>query len=113
MKIDPKHDYRKPLYAVGVAALVGATAMFGTACGPRTAGETTTAESGVKLGGDTTTTETSDVELDGEVAIETDEVELAGEETIETDYVELDGDVAVCDPTDETIEDSKVEKNGN
>ena len=101
MKIDPKHDYRKPLYAAGVAALVGATAMFGTACDPpRTAG-------------DTTTSETSDVELDGEVAIETDEVELAGEETIETDYVELDGEDDVCDPTDETIEDSKVEKNGN
>ena len=101
MKIDPKHDYRKPLYAAGVAALVGATAMFGTACDPpRTAG-------------DTTTSETSDVELDGEVAIETDEVELAGEEIIETDYVELDGDVAVCDPTDETFAESKVEKNGN
>ncbi len=103
MKIDPKHDYRKPLYAAGVAALVGATAMFGTAGGP----------SGPRTAGETTTCETSDVELDGEVAIETDEVELAGEEIIETDYVELDGDVAVCDPTDETIEDSKVEKNGN
>ena len=116
MKIDPKHDYRKPLYAAGVAALVGATAMFGTACGPngpRTAGETTTTESDIELAGDTTTCETSDVELDGEVAIETDEVELAGEEIIETDYVELDGDVAVCDPTDETFAESKVEKNGN
>ena len=113
MKIDPKHDYRKPLYAVGVVTLVGATAMFGTACGPRTAGETTTTESNdVELAGELGPEETEVVELDGEVAIETDEVELAGEETIETE-VELDGDVAVCDPTDETIEDSKVEKNGN
>ena len=35
MKIDPKHDYKKPLYAIGVATLIGATALFGTACGPK------------------------------------------------------------------------------
>ena len=55
MKIDPKHDYKKPLYAAGLATLIGATAVFGTACGPQIAGgmtisETTTA---VQLGGDT------------------------------------------------------------
>ena len=31
MKIDPKHDYKKPLYAAGIATLIGATALFGTA----------------------------------------------------------------------------------
>jgi hypothetical protein len=32
MKIDPKHDYKKPLYAIGMAALIGTTAILGTAC---------------------------------------------------------------------------------
>lgn len=82
MKIDPKHDYKKPLYAIGVATLIGATALFGTACGPKdSAGRT-------KSNRDSKPSES--------------EIELAGEETIDPGYVELDGDVAVVetDPTE-------------
>ena len=72
MKIDPKKDYMKPLYAAGLATLIGATAVFGTACGPQIAGgisigETTTE---VQLGGDTQTVETEEVELMGEFDID-------------------------------------------
>ena len=72
MKIDPKKDYKKPLYAAGIATLIGATALFGTACGPQIAGgisigETTTE---VQLGGDAQTVETEEVELMGEFDID-------------------------------------------
>ena len=69
MKIDPKKDYKKPLYAVGVATLIGATALFGTACGPQIAGGMTIAESTteVQLGGEAETVETEEVELMGEI----------------------------------------------
>ena len=88
MKIDPKRDYKKPLYAIGATALIGVT-MLSTACG-------------------------SDPQISGEMTtVESRDVELMGETTVDTDYVELDGDVDVCDPTEETIEDAKVEKNGN
>lgn len=33
MKINPEHNYKKPLYAIGIAAAIGATAILGTACG--------------------------------------------------------------------------------
>lgn len=82
MKIDPKYDYKKPLYAIGVATLIGATALFGTACGPKdSAGRT-------KSNRDSKPSES--------------EIELAGEETIDPGYVEIGGDVAVVetDPTD-------------
>ena len=53
MKISPKTDYRKPLYAIGAVAIIGATAFAGTGCfGPSLAGETTTYESGPELAGD-------------------------------------------------------------
>lgn len=50
MKIDPKRDYKKPLYAIGAAALIGMT-MLGTSCGPQIAGEMTAAESSVEIDG--------------------------------------------------------------
>ncbi|MBR3340578.1 MAG: hypothetical protein IKG30_03065 [Clostridiales bacterium] len=56
MKIDPKHDYKKPLYAIGLAALIGTTAILGTACGPQLAGAAEPLET------------TEDVQLEGEVA---------------------------------------------
>ena len=79
MKIDPKHDYKKPLYAIGVATLIGATALFGTACGPKDSTGRT------KSNIDSKPSET--------------EVELAGEETIDPGYVEIGGDVAVVEIT--------------
>ena len=82
MKIDPKHDYKKPIYAIGVATLIGATALFGTACGPKDSGGRSKSHRDTKPEGT--------------------EVRLAGEETIDPGYVELDGDVAVVetDPPD-------------
>ena len=38
MKIDPKKNYKIPLYALGVASLVG-TSLLCTSCGPLIAGE--------------------------------------------------------------------------
>jgi hypothetical protein len=104
MKIDPKHDYKKPLYAAGLATLIGATAVFGTACGPQIAGgmtisETTTA---VQLGGDTYNPED-------------DYVELAGETTTDTTTF-VDEDEAVCsvetedEETEEEVEESEEEE---
>ena len=82
MKIDPKHDYKKPLYAIGVATLIGATALFGTACGSNE--------------------NTGRTKSNRDTKPEGTEVRLAGEETIDPGYVELDGVVAVVetDPTD-------------
>ena len=100
MKIDPKHDYKKPLYAAGLATLIGATAVFGTACGPQIAGgmtisETTTA---VQLGGDTYNPED-------------DYVELAGETTTDTTPFAED-DETVCSVETETEESEDEEAEG-
>lgn len=32
MKIEPRHDYKRPLYVAGVTAVLGATMLFGKAC---------------------------------------------------------------------------------
>ena len=97
MKIDPKHDYKKPLYAAGIATLIGATALFGTACGPQIAGgisigETTTA---VQLGGDAYNPED-------------DYVELAGETTTDTTPF-VDENESVCSVETETDESEDAE----
>ena len=70
MKIDPKHDYKKPLYAAGIATLIGATALFGTACGPQIAGGMDIVETEVQLEGEAQTVETEDVVLMGEMTID-------------------------------------------
>lgn len=62
MKIDPKHDYKKPLYAAGIATLIGATALFGTACGPQIAGGMDIVETEVQLEGEAQTVETEESE---------------------------------------------------
>lgn len=108
MKIDPKHDYKKPLYALGVATLIGATALFGTACGPKdSTGRTKSnidskpSESEVELGGDVA------IDLDGDVAVvETDptDVELAGDETICETEPTLGGAATVVEPNNSKIE---------
>ena len=104
MKIDPKHDYKKPLYAAGLATLIGATAVFGTACGPQIAG-------GISIGETTT-----EVALAGETdGPEEDYVELAGETTTDTTTF-VDEDEAVCsvetedEETEEEVEESEEEE---
>lgn len=59
MKIDPKRDYKKPLYAIGAAALIGVT-MLGTACGPQISGGLQTTESSVEISGGATVCEDTD-----------------------------------------------------
>ena len=44
MKIDSKHDYKKPLYAISLTTLIGATMLLGTACGPSIQGGMTVVE---------------------------------------------------------------------
>ena len=106
MKIDPKHDYKKPLYAVGVAALVGSTAVFGTGCGPAIMGGMTTTEyNEPQLGGDTQVAEkiggdTQVVEqLAGEAQVEFTEPVIEGDMFIDEDYYDDDetSDDSVCE----------------
>ena len=95
MKIDPKHDYKKPLYAAGIATLIGATALFGTACGPQIAGGMTIAETEVQLEGEAQT-------------VETEEVVLMGETTIDPNAPDEENE-AVCSVETESDEDENVE----
>jgi hypothetical protein len=80
MKITKATVYKKPIYALGVAAMITATM---TGCGQ---------SEDVDLAGATTVYEDpdKDVQLAGDVAIDVD---------IEPEYddpIELDGDVAIC-----------------
>ena len=90
MKITQAKDYRKPLYAIGVAAALAAVAVTG--CGP------------VQYAGDIQpATETTEVELEGEATMATDATEAT---EVKTQYSKPDGDeelvlagdVDVCDP---------------
>lgn len=85
MKIDPKKNYKKPLYLLGIASLVGATALCGTGCGDD-----------LQIAGDVPTTTTTELILEGEAqTVETEPVKPS-----ETDEpVVLDGDVTICEPT--------------
>ncbi len=77
-KIEPKKNYKKPLYAVGTMLLVGATAISGVGCG----GPQST----------TPTTTTEEVILDGE----TDICEPAEESTTETTEFKLVNGTLYC-----------------
>ena len=96
MKIDPKHDYKKPLYAAGIATLIGATALFGTACGPQIAGGMDIVETEVQLEGEAQTVETEEVVLMGEMTIDPN---APGEK-----------DEAVCSVETESDEDVEAEE---
>ena len=82
MKITPSKDYKKPLYAIGIAAAL--TALSITGC---------TDPGKVDYAGDVVmgTVETSEVRLDGEVA-NTDPTE-----------VDFEGEVAEPEPTKPTV----------
>ena len=109
MKITKATEYKKPLYALGVAAMITATM---TGCGQsddvNLAGATTVYEDPDKhldLEGDTTVDDGfgRDVELAGDVAIDVD---------IEPEYddpIELDGDVAICVDDDPLQLDGVIE----
>ena len=99
MKIDPKHDYKKPLYAAGIATLIGATALFGTACGPQIAGGLTIAETEVQLEGEAQTVETEEVVLMGETTIDPNAPDGKNEAVCSVE-TESDEDVEAEEDTD-------------
>lgn len=72
MKITQSKDYKKPLYAIGIAAALTAAAVSGCSF------------PGVELAGETTTTAPSEteVEIDGDIAIE--QTEPKRESIVET-----------------------------
>ena len=93
MKLLQSRDYKKPLYALGLAAAIAVTV---TACGNEP----------IQLMGDTTTAETTeDVQLagDGETTIDTDYTEPTDLTKYDGDDVALAGDVEFFDP-DATVE---------
>lgn len=115
MKITPTKDYKKPLYALGLATAMMAVAVTGCT-DPDSKTKTRrrhhrTKYTEVQLAGDTQTVE-PDVDLMGETTIEvpptTDDLQIEGEMTVwtdptEDDDVRLAGDVQIC--PDYTVED--------
>ena len=93
MKITPAKNYKKPAYAVGVAALAAIMTMGVTACGPLYAGgmETGVTETEATNGKTKSPSKPEggkDVELSGEIGII---------DPTETEDVMIDGDVAIVD----------------
>ena len=85
MKIIPSKNYRKPLYAAGLAAIMLATAATGCT-------------DIVKVEGDVPCETTEEVALAGDVAVIEPDGTCETKETKETEeIVELDGEVAVED----------------
>ena len=96
MKISPSRNYKRPLYALGVAAAAALVTMSVTACGPFYSGGM---ETGINETEETTGVKTKapskpeggdDVRLEGEV------VEI---DPSETDELMIDGDVSVVETT--------------
>ena len=104
MKIEPRHDYKKPLYAVGMTAILGATMLMGTACGDKvkTSLEVRSGHSKeIELDGATTIVEGDIAEPDIDYAGEEDvcpddDVVLEGETSPDED-LELSGDVEIAE----------------
>ena len=114
MKITPAKDYKKPLYALGLATAIMAVAVTGCT-DPDSKSKTRrhshrTKHTEVQLAGDTQTVET-DIEYSGDIDIEvpptTDDLQIEGEMTVWTDPTDdnlrLDGGVQIC--PDYTVED--------
>ena len=87
MKLLQSRDYKKPLYALGLAAAIAVTV---TACGNEP----------VQLMGDTTTAETTeDVQLAGDIDFaDPDYTDPTDFTKPDGDDVALAGDVDFCDP---------------
>lgn len=87
MKVLQSRDYKKPLYALGLAAAIAVTV---TACGNEP----------VQLAGDTAGPEPTEstTMLGGETTIDTDYTEPTDLTKYDGDDVALAGDVDFCDP---------------
>ena len=70
MKITHAKDYRKPLYAIGIAATI--MAMSVTGCTDPGSGKPVDYAGDIDVRPVETTTETTPLELDGEVAMDPD-----------------------------------------
>lgn len=111
MKIEPRKDYKKPLYMAGVATMIGATMLFGTACGEDTVKGLKVRSGHAEIVEPILEGEAQPPELEGETTIDIDyegDIQIDGEEDIappdETEEVELDGDVVIVDDDDLQLE---------
>ncbi|SDX60142.1 hypothetical protein SAMN02910264_00270 [Ruminococcaceae bacterium YAD3003] len=97
MKITPAKNYKKPLYAIGIAAALSMTAMATTGCIGYAGGLETTVQETEETQKDGTVdgkTNKTYCKPDGDDVVLAGDVRLEGEATVETE-VELDGDVIV------------------
>lgn len=108
MKITPAKDYKKPLYALGLATAIMAVAVTGCT-DPDSKSKSRrhhhrTKHTEVQLAGDTQTIET-DIEYGGETEVYTDpttseDLQIEGEMTVWTDPndndLRIDGGVQIC-----------------
>ena len=106
MKITPAKNYKKPLYAIGIAAALSMTAMATTGCiGYAGEIQSTTAETEATQKDGTVDGKTNKTycKPDGDDVVLAGDVRLEGEATVETE-VELDGDVIVnTDPVETDV----------
>lgn len=107
MKITPAKNYKKPLYAIGIAAALSMTAMATTGCigyagGLETAVQET--EETQKDGNVDGKTNKPYCKPDGDDVVLAGDVDIEGEVAVEPDptEVELDGDVIVSTSPFET-----------
>ena len=112
MKIDPKHDYRKPIYAVSLAALMTTGLVTGCINDTKDSGKIEVRTGHGKYA-DPVIEGTTDPNIEGGETVivdPTDPIIDGGETVIEDPQIEgelppepeLDGDVAVIDDGDET-----------
>ena len=122
MKITPTKDYKKPLYALGLATAMMAVAVTGcTDPDSKTKSRRRhhrTKHTEVQLAGDTQTVE-PDIDYAGDETIEipttTEDLQIEGEMTVWTDPtdddIRLAGDVQIC--PDYTVEDDLTDDDTN
>ena len=106
MKITPTKDYKKPLYALGLATAMMAVAVTGC----------TDPDSKTKSRRRHHRTKHTEVQLAGDTQTVEPDIEYAGDETIEIpttteDDIRLAGDVQIC--PDYTVEDDLTDDDTN
>ena len=106
MKITPTKDYKKPLYALGLATAMMAVAVTGC----------TDPDSKTKSRRRHHRTKHSEVQLAGDTQTVEPDIDYAGDETIEIpttteDDIRLAGDVQIC--PDYTVEDDLTDDDTN
>ncbi|MCR5617904.1 MAG: hypothetical protein K6F83_06425 [Clostridiales bacterium] len=113
MNIEPKHDYKKPLYIAGIATVLGTTMLLGAACGK----EDVARRHHHRSSGRKTVETTGEPELMGEAQIDDDyllyggdteppatDLQLSGATTIVTD-VDYEGGLEIAPEYTEDIDE--------